>query len=317
MSELSEKLHYKQNNIIDEISLYTTLDEVQGNGVPIKINGINCYAGYGLDGDISRMSYKKNSTTYKVLKKAVPMGNVSLKAYRNNDTLFQTLPSMSVEIGQKFYLNNKNAPTISGYDFVCAVPNNFIVQQDSTVKVYYVPSTVADRTLKDWNFKFRDASGDLSKTDAANTFSATNMANMFNGSSVTKLPKINTSNVTNMNAMFYYCDKLLEIKLEYFDTSKVTDMSYMFNRCMLVTSLDMTNFDTSKVTDMSAMLYMCSSLTTIKGALDLSSCKNVVFMFNGSSKLRNVHLKNVPRSLDFSNSGGTEGTHYIIDNYID
>jgi hypothetical protein len=83
------------------------------------------------------------------------------------------------------------------------------------------------------------------------------------------------------------------------------------------TSLNISNFDTSKVTDMSNMFGGCVYLNNIIGTLDLSSCTNVEKMFNNCNPEVNIHLKNVPRSLDFSTSKGIEGQHYIIDNYID
>ena len=38
---------------------------------------------------------------------------------------------------------------------------------------------------------------------------------------------LNTSQVTDMNGMFYYCKSLTALDLSSFDTSKVTDMTHM------------------------------------------------------------------------------------------
>ncbi|WP_242694321.1 BspA family leucine-rich repeat surface protein, partial [Enterococcus hirae] len=65
-----------------------------------------------------------------------------------------------------------------------------------------------------------------------------------------------TSNVTDMYAMFYDMSNLTSLDLSNFDTSKVTDMSYMFEGMSSVTSLDLSGFDTSKVTDMSDMFLI-------------------------------------------------------------
>ena len=94
-------------------------------------------------------------------------------------------------------------------------------------------------------------------------------------------------------------------------------MFRMFFSCYDLTTLDVSNWDTSACTNMSGMFGYCNSLSTIKGALDLSHVTNVLGMFTASSELRGVHLKNVPRSLDLSGIGGTEGVTYIVDNYID
>lgn len=68
---------------------------------------------------------------------------------------------------------------------------------------------------------------------------------------------INTSNVTNMQAMFQnYKDTSLN--LSSFDTSNVTNMNSMFQSSN-VTTLDLSSFDTSSVTDMSWMFYGSSA----------------------------------------------------------
>lgn len=39
MSELTQKLHYKLDGVTDEISLYTTLDEVNNNALFLALGG--------------------------------------------------------------------------------------------------------------------------------------------------------------------------------------------------------------------------------------------------------------------------------------
>ena len=72
-----------------------------------------------------------------------------------------------------------------------------------------------------------------------------------------------TSTITNMSYMFWYCTNLTSLDLSSFNTSKVTNMSSMFESCTNLTSLDVTSFDTSKVTDMNNILTGCSSLTSL------------------------------------------------------
>jgi len=73
----------------------------------------------------------------------------------------------------------------------------------------------------------------------------------------------NTSNVTNMNAMFYECSRLTSLDLSSFDTSNVTNMGHMFFMCRSLTSLDLSSFDTSNVTSMTHMFFDCGSLTSL------------------------------------------------------
>ena len=53
--------------------------------------------------------------------------------------------------------------------------------------------------------------------------------------SLTTIPLIDTSSVTNMNSMFGYCESLTTIPL--IDTSSVTNMNHMLYRCSKLTDL--------------------------------------------------------------------------------
>ena len=68
------------------------------------------------------------------------------------------------------------------------------------------------------------------------------------------LSNFDTSNVTNMDSMFYYTS-LTSLNVSNFNTSNVTNMSWMF-ACTDLTSLDLSNFDTSKVTDIYIRCFM-------------------------------------------------------------
>ncbi len=89
------------------------------------------------------------------------------------------------------------------------------------------------------------------------------------------LSDFNTSNVTNMNNMFYKCESLKLLNLSNFDTSKVTNMGGMFWGCNALTSVDLSNFDTSNVYKMSHMFYLCESIES----LDLSSFNTLKVMY--------------------------------------
>ena len=89
----------------------------------------------------------------------------------------------------------------------------------------------------------------------------------------------------------------------------VDNMNYMFGHCRNLTSLDLSNFDTSKVTNMIWMFYKCYNLTTIKGVIDMKSCKHWDEMFNYSSRLRGVKIKNPPSGFD---GAGLSSSQYTI-----
>lgn len=108
---------------------------------------------------------------------------------------------------------------------------------------------------------------------------------------------IDTSNVTNMKYMFYYCAKLTDLDISCFDTSNVTDMQYMFRNCESLTSLDVSNFDTSKVINMEWMFSYCKALTSLDlSNFDTSSVTNMSSMFHSSSNLASMDLSNFDTS---------------------
>ena len=91
--------------------------------------------------------------------------------------------------------------------------------------------------------------------------------------------EFDTSQVTNMNHMFYWCSIDI-LDLGSFDTSKVTDMSCMFNYCK-TNSLDLRNFDTSQVTNMSRMFADCKAKSIDLSSFDTSQVTDMSDMFKG------------------------------------
>ena len=97
-----------------------------------------------------------------------------------------------------------------------------------------------------------------------------------NLTSIEGIEYLNTSQVTDMQNMFYECLRLRTTDFSGFDTRKVKDMSSMFSKCNSFTSLDISNFNTSEVTNMGHMFEGCIGLTS----LDLShlNTAKVVYM---------------------------------------
>lgn len=128
-----------------------------------------------------------------------------------------------------------------------------------------------------------------------NTDSITNMEFMFYCPSLTilDLRSFNTSNVTNMHAMFVDCKSLTSLDISNFDTSKVTDMGYMFQDCSSLTSLDLSKFDTSSVTNMAGMFNNCSSLNNLDiSGFNTSNVTDMNWMFGDCSSLVYLDLSN-------------------------
>ena len=138
---------------------------------------------------------------------------------------------------------------------------------------------------------------DLSNFD---TSQVTNMFAMFSRmSSLTTLDlsSFDTSKVTNMQSMFFSMSNLTSLNLSNFDTSQVTNMSLMFFSMSNLTSLNLSSFDTSKVTGMIGMFFGVSSLTSLNlSSFDTSQVSGMSEMFRDMLKLTSLNLSNFDTS---------------------
>ena len=129
-----------------------------------------------------------------------------------------------------------------------------------------------------------------------NTSSVTDMSAMFYWcSSLTSLDlsSFNTANVTNMSNMFYYCSSLTSLDLSSFNTANVTSMERMFYVCSSLTSLDLSSFNPANVTSMEQMFNRCSSLTSLDlSSFNTASVTNMHDMFSQCSSLTSLDLSN-------------------------
>ena len=111
------------------------------------------------------------------------------------------------------------------------------------------------------------------------------------------LSNFDTSQVTNMFAMFSRMSSLTTLDLSSFDTSKVTNMQSMFFSMSNLTSLNLSSFDTSKVTGMIGMFFGVSSLTSLNlSSFDTSQVSGMSEMFRDMLKLTSLNLSNFDTS---------------------
>ena len=309
MSELIKKLHNKKDNIIEDITLYSTSSEVGDNYVTLKTGGVTVYAPLGTseDENASKITVKRKSdnTEYKVLKEANTTGIGQIKAFRNDETFIQDLPNTLLVEGERFYLRNDNAPTIEGYDFVLADPNNFIVTKEflearGVIKVYYVPNTIHGNSRKNWYHWFAYTpvtgspglnSGDNKNFDLCNTYSATNMEGMFynQGSQLRTAPKMNMSNVTNINQMFYSCALLKEVFYPGTDLNWVQKASQAFYGCETLSSLDLSSM--KNIIDMSSICKLCYDLVDLILPSNMANVYTLNQAFLGCKELEEINFK--------------------------
>lgn len=126
---------------------------------------------------------------------------------------------------------------------------------------------------------------------------APNMLNL--GSAYTSITFTNfdTSNITNMNGMFYSCSSLRSLDVSSWNISNATIIGGMFSGCSGLTSFDISNFDTSKVVNMNGMFQGCSSLTDIDlSNFDTSKTVGFNHIFSGCTSLTNIDLSSFDTS---------------------
>lgn len=116
-------------------------------------------------------------------------------------------------------------------------------------------------------------------------FGCTNLKN------IEGINNLNTTEVTDMGAMFRNCSSLTDLDVSGFDTRKVTTMGTMFSGCSKLYTLDVSGFDTKNVTDMYCMFNKCSGLTTLNvSGFDTKNVTNMREMFSGCSGLTTLDV---------------------------
>ena len=156
-------------------------------------------------------------------------------------------------------------------------------------KLEYIDVTYMDTSkVKEMTHMFREDTNlkTIVGLENIDTSNVTNMGAMFyrcvNLESI-NLSNFKTSNVTNMGSMFFSCETLKEIDLESFDTSSVTTMSRMFEACRQLGRINFGNINTSKVEDMSYMFLSCSNLNSLDlNKFNTSNVTNMYAMFSGT-----------------------------------
>lgn len=108
----------------------------------------------------------------------------------------------------------------------------------------------------------------------------------------TTVSNLDTSELTNMNAMFRDCRNLKSLDLSSWDTSKVTSMISMCNGCYVIETINAKGLDTSNVTNMNGMFFSCNKLTKIDGIEDFNTSKvtDMSIMFRNDTKLTTLDL---------------------------
>ena len=121
------------------------------------------------------------------------------------------------------------------------------------------------------------------KTVSIDTSGATELYAMFANSAIENPPYLNTSNVTNVDSMFYKCTKLKNIPP--YDFSKVTNMEHTFWGCSNITSIPY--LDTHNVENIKFCFSNCTYLKSVP-LLDFSNMTSADVAFSSCISLKNV-----------------------------
>ena len=123
--------------------------------------------------------------------------------------------------------------------------------------------------------------------------------------SISGLENLNTTHVTDMSKMFYYCHGLNSLDLSAFNTAKVNNMYRMFYYCFAKT-IDLSSFNTANVENMDEMFAGASWVVNIY-ASDLFKTDKLTSskdMFKHCTKLPNFNKDEVDATHANYGAGG-------------
>ena len=125
------------------------------------------------------------------------------------------------------------------------------------------------------------------------------LANYTNLTEINGIELLDSSNTTEMRAMFYGDASLRSIDLSTFNTTNLTSMWDIFNGCTNITSIDLSGFNTSNVQYFTCMFCNCRNLKTVKINKDTfitSNVTNMSYMFYNCNNLREIDVSNFDTS---------------------
>ena len=169
-------------------------------------------------------------------------------------------------------------------------PNNHVWYGEVVDKTQALPTISLDETTNNTTL---DELNNAFYLDTWSNAAPTSIefGNKTNIKTIKKLKGLDTSNITNMQGMFYGCSSLTSLDLSNFNTSNVTNMRQVFTYCSSLTSLDLSNLDTSNVTNMEGMFSQCTNLTSIDlSNWDASKVNSAGSMFWNANKIKDVYI---------------------------
>ncbi len=153
--------------------------------------------------------------------------------------------------------------------------------------------------------EFRD---NIEKVEIRNLIKPIKLEEFFgalkNCTTIQGLCKIDTSNCTSINAMFYGNTNLKNFDINDLNVSTITDYRWAFSKTDSITSLVLENWDVSNGENFDGMISECHNLENIKlGKWNTQKGKTFYAMFSECSNLKEIYgLENWDTS-NFNNIG--------------
>ena len=120
-----------------------------------------------------------------------------------------------------------------------------------------------------------------------------NMFTHFTGMTDIDLSSFDTSEVEDMNSVFYFNFALEKLDVSKFDTSRVRIMREMFDNCSSLKELDVSNFNTSNVENMRYMFYNVNKMKKLNlSHFDTGNVRDMEGMFAEMASLELLNLSN-------------------------
>lgn len=238
-----------------------------------------------------------------------PATSESTQAYavlKDGKLTFYYDTNRAKRIGTKYTIKNDYYYNPNGSGYGCRYPAWTSIIGNDNVKSAAFDASFADYRPKNtvcWFYLMRNLTS-ITGMQYLNTSEVTDMSAMFRYCFV--LPEVDvthfdTRNVTNMSFMFCYCFKLAKLDVSKFNTAKVTNMQHMFHRCEPLTSLNVSNFNTTNVTDMSVMFAELYSLPSLDvSGFNTGNVKYMGYMFNECQQLGVIDVSgfNTAKTID-------------------
>ncbi|WP_421000218.1 bacterial Ig-like domain-containing protein [Carnobacterium maltaromaticum] len=198
------------------------------------------------------------------------------------------------------------AGTLESHSTGMFVDDNMLISKDEVKEINFGDGVIApSRSSNLFSSTGSILFSNLKKiTGYLDTSNVTNMNSMFYGAenlTTIDVSNWNTSKVTTMGGAFFGTD-LSVLDVSQWNTSNVTSMNNMFSNMSKITALDVSNWDTSKVTSMVLMFSNSPSLSELDfSSWDTSNVIKMDSMLSTGSVLRSLIVGE--KSIFFANAG--------------